>query len=243
MKRIILVAVAAAASGLISTANAADMAVKAPAYKAPPSVALYNWTGLYLGIDGGYGWGGTTGDWLGTRGGNFNVNGALFGGQIGFNYQFPASPLVLGIEADWDWANVKGSNSDTSDPGFTAVHNVKIQDLGTVRGRAGYAWDRVLLYGTGGWAWSRRAYVDFTCSGLCTPPFASDTHFLSGYTVGGGIEYGITPNLSAKAEYLYAHLTPTDYFVSQGCVPGICSVGANINVVRLGLNWRFTGLP
>ena len=243
MKRLVPVAVVAAVFGFIGTANAADLPVKAPAYRAPPPVTLYNWSGLYLGINGGYGWGKTTGDWFGFRGGNFDINGGLFGGQIGFNYQLHTSPLVLGVEADWDWADIKGSHTYQPALPITVTNAAKIKDLGTVRGRVGYAWDRVLLYGTGGWAWSRRATVDFTCGGPCVPSFATDSHSLSGYAVGGGVEYGITQNLSMKAEYLYVHLRPTDYFVSLGCTVGTCSIGANINVVRLGLNWRFTGLP
>jgi outer membrane immunogenic protein len=241
VKKLISLAVAAAAFGFICTAGAADMPVKALSYKAPPAGTTYNWSGLYFGVNGGYGMGQTTGDWFGVRGGNFNIEGALFGGQIGLNYQFPASPLVIGVEADWDWSDIKGS-STLSGPGVTITHSVAIEDLGTVRGRVGYAWDRILIYGTGGVAWSHKAPVDFTCSGGCVPPAANDSHSLNGYTVGGGVEYGITPNLSAKAEYLYARLEPTDYFVKLGCT-GICSVGANVNLVRLGLNWRFSRLP
>lgn len=233
MKKLATLAAAIAALGFANSADAADMPVKAPVYKAPPAVALYNWTGFYLGANGGYGWGTTTGDILPTHFlGNHDINGALFGGQIGFNYQFPASPFVLGVEADWDWADINGSISAT-----LGSESVKVENLGTVRGRIGYAWDRFLVYGTGGWAWSSR--VTASCTGVC--PLAPDSHSLDGYTVGGGVEYGITPNLSAKVEYLYVHLDPTDYFISQGC-PGACSLGANVNVVRAGLNWRFTGL-
>src|SRR6185369_15612765 len=222
-------------------AAAADLPRKAPSAPPPPA-AVYNWTGLYLGINCGYGWGPTNGDWFALRGGNFDINGGLFGAQIGFNYQLPGSPLVLGVEADWDWANIKGSNSATPF-GIAITHNAKISDLATVRGRVGYAWDRVLLYGTGGWAWTHKASVDFTCpAGGCIPLSGADSQSLSGYTVGGGVEYGITPNLSAKAEYLYAHLNSTNFFTGIGCT-GTCNVGANINVVRLGLNWRFSRLP
>ena len=239
MKKLISLAVAAAAFGFICNASAADMPVKALSYKAPPAGATYNWSGLYVGVNGGYGMGQTTGDWFGLRGGNFDIDGALFGGQIGLNYQFPASPFVIGVEADWDWSGIKGSRTLGPGGGITLTNNEAIKDLGTVRGRVGYAWDRILLYGTGGVAWSHKATVDFTCTGPCVPSAANDSHSLNGYTVGGGVEYGITPNLSAKAEYLYAHLEPTDYFVSLGCA-GTCSTGANVNLVRLGLNWRFS---
>jgi len=231
--------------GFASTASAADMPVKAR-YNAPAAAPAYNWTGFYLGLNGGYGWGQTTGNFLPTYiTGNHDISGGLVGGQVGFNYQLPASPLVLGIEADWDWADIKGSQSGTAvfvlSPGGDSV---KAEDLGTVRGRAGYAWDRFLIYGTGGWAWSHRVSSTFWPSAVST----SNSHSLNGYTVGGGIEYGFTPNLSLKVEYLYAHLLPTSFFQNAGCPSGpqplsSCSLGANVNVVRLGLNWRFNGLP
>ena len=251
MKKLLVAGIAAAAF-CAAPAAAADMPQPAPVYKTAPAheaapAPAFNWTGFYLGINGGYGWGTTTDNWFGDRDGNFDINGALFGGQIGFNYQFPASPLVLGLEADWDWSDNKGSDTYSPTGGVTVTNTAKIEDLGTVRGRIGYAWDRFLLFGTGGWAWSQRVTAEYTCTGPCAPAFASDSHSLNGDTVGAGVEYGIAPNLSVKAEYLYAHLRPTDYFVSTGCVPGApgagCSVGANVNLVRLGLNWRFTGLP
>ena len=225
-----------------SNASAADMPVKALSYKAPPAGATYNWSGLYFGVNGGYGMGQTTGDWFGLRGGNFDIEGALFGGQIGLNYQFPASPFSHRRRSRLGLVGHKRLEHLGSGPGVTLTNNEAIKDLGTVRGRVGYAWDRILIYGTGGVAWSHKAPVDFTCTGPCVPSAANDSHSLNGYTVGGGVEYGITPNLSAKAEYLYAHLEPTDYFVSLGCT-GICSVGANVNLVRLGLNWRFNSMP
>lgn len=252
MKKLIAAVAAVTAFGFVGAASAADMPAKAPVYKAPMVAPLYNWTGIYVGVNGGYGWGTTTGNLLPVAVGpsgslnNFDINGGLFGGQIGFNYQFPTSPLVLGIEADWDWADINGSQTGAS-LGGTVTGSVKVKDLGTVRGRIGYAWDRILLYGTGGWAWSHRVTSTLTAT-AATPPTISDSHSLDGYTVGGGVEYGFTPNLSLKVEYLYAHLDTTEYFVSQGCPGGgaptsLCSLGANVNVVRAGLNWRFTGFP
>jgi outer membrane immunogenic protein len=235
MKKLVPLAAAVAAFGFINAAHAADLPVKAPAYNAPPPVALYNWSGFYVGLNGGWGWGKTSGDGipLGVGGGgfldNFDIDGGMLGGQIGFNYQM--GNVVLGIEADWDWANIGGS---VTGPPFSGT--AKVKDIGTVRGRVGYAWDRFLVYGTAGWAWSSRMTAS-AAPGLVPP---DDSHSLNGYAVGGGLEYGITPNLSLKAEYLHAHLSPTDFFRSNAppC-PGPCDVGSNVNVVRLGLNWRF----
>lgn len=220
------------------------------------SAAPYNWTGFYIGINGGYG----TGDVTGTLGmrvagalGNYDIDGALFGGTVGFNYQFSPNWL-LGIEADGDWADVKGSrfgvHPNAASYGLTS--SAKIENLVTVRGRVGYTWDRILMYATGGWAWSR-----VNSGFICSPPRnrdcslfglvaalspLSESQTLSGYVVGGGVEYLITPNLSAKAEYLYVNLTPTDFFQFARCGPD-CTRGADMNVIRLGLNWRFKSFP
>ena len=235
MKKSLVLAAATAALAFTGAADAADLPAKAPVYKAPPAPLAYNWTGFYLGINGGWGWGTTTGDVLPDFfTGNYDIDGGVFGGQVGFNYQFAGSPFVIGIEADWDWADINGSKPDRTPPDFSSV---KVHDIGTVRGRVGYAFDRVLVYGTGGWAWSNR--VSTFCSG-CNP--TDDHHSLNGYALGGGFEYGFTPNLSLKAEYLFAHLDPVDFFHNAGCTVN-CSLGANVNMVRLGLNWRFTGLP
>jgi len=156
----------------------------------------------------------------------------MVGGTVGYNYQFNAN-WVLGIEADWDWASINGSATYVG--GLTTA---KAKDLGTARGRIGYAWSNWLLYATGGWAWTSK--VTAFCSG-CVAPFQTDSHSLNGYTFGGGVEYGLTPNISLKAEYLYANMRTTNFFVPAGC-PGPCDIGANLNIFRVGANWRFTGL-
>ena len=118
--------------GLAQFASAADMPVKgvSRAVYAP----VYNWTGLYLGINGGYGWGTQTGNFVPSAGvANPTLRGGLFGGQIGVNYQI--TNWVFGIEADYDWASIKGSV--TPIPG--AVFDGKTNAFGTVRGRLGYA--------------------------------------------------------------------------------------------------------
>jgi len=236
MKKLIAVAVTISTFGFISAASAADLPTKGPVYTTSP----YNWTGLYLGVNGGYGWGDTSGGFWSTEfvGDNYGISGGLFGGQVGYNYQSAGTPLVLGIEADWDWADVDGSRTFIGQGPINT--SAKLENLGTVRGRIGYAWDRALFYGTAGWAWSR---LKADCGNFCSSPIQS--HTVDGYTLGAGLEYGITPNLSLKAEYLYVHLTPTDFFTNLSPNPctGSCGIGANVNIVRLGLNWRFSSTP
>ena len=209
------------------------MAPKAANVSASYQSTPFKWSGLYFGVNGGYGAGATTGgQYPAYFAGNYDINGGLLGGQVGFNYQI--NHLVLGVEANWDWANVSafGPNS-----GFGST--TTIGDLATVRGRIGYAWDRLLLYGTGGWAWSN---VTATCENCSLSGPVTERHALTGYALGAGLEYGVNPNFSLKAEYLYASLSPTNYFISAGC-PGPCTIGAQVHTFLLGANLRFGGNP
>src|ERR1700693_812739 len=141
MKRVFLALFSLAA--LTGTAAAADLPPRPapqPYYKAPVAMQVYNWTGFYIGINGGGGFGSSTWD----RTGSFNTSGGLVGGTVGYNYQFGQG--VVGIEGDIDWANING-NTNTACP-----FSCKTSDhwLSTVRGRLGYAADRFLPFVTGG---------------------------------------------------------------------------------------------
>ncbi len=220
MKKFASLIAAITAFGFVNAASAADMPMRSAS--APMMAPGYNWSGLYIGVNGGYGTGTVAGGLFPTLGSsNPTISGGLVGGQIGYNFQF--GNWVLGIEADYDWAGINGS-------GTVAGSNVKVTSLGTARGRLGYAWDRVLVYGTGGFAWAGA-----TGSG---PGFADETKTHTGYAAGGGLEVGVTQSLSVKGEYLYTSLTSQNYFTTQGCV-GACDAGANIHTFRLGANWRF----
>jgi outer membrane immunogenic protein len=146
----------------------------------------------------------------------------MAGGQIGYNYQIGS--WVLGLEVDYQWAEIAGSMPVA---GGLAVGQVT--SFGTARGRLGFAWDRALIYGTGGGAWGR---------GSVNVAGAPDEVSHTGWTIGGGLEYGITPNLSAKVEYLFVRLNSRNYFLNAGCAAN-CDFGADVNAVRAGLNYRF----
>ena len=119
-----------------------------PVARAPVYVPLaYNWTGFYLGINGGYGWGRS--NWNSYGSGNFNTSGPLIGATIGYNWQAPGSPWVFGLEGDVDWTNMRGSFANALCPTGCETRNTW---LATVRPRLGYAVDRVLPYVTGGLA-------------------------------------------------------------------------------------------
>ena len=200
------------------SANAADMPVRGPVQ--PAMVApVFSWTGFYIGANVGYGWGDTDRVALFT---NFSdMDGILGGVQGGFNYQFAGTPFVIGIEADYQWADISSNF-------------VQVNRFGTVRGRVGYAWDRFMLYGTGGWAFEANTEVNFGLGLL-------GSRSLDGWTAGAGIEWAFLPNWSAKLEYLHIDLKSDTFFGPNMCPLG-CQAGADIDLIRVGLNWRFGGL-
>jgi len=193
MKRFLLaVGAGLMAVSMASPSFAADL--PRPAYKAPMYVAPFSWTGFYIGINGGYGWGKT--NWSNVFGssGDFNVKGALVGGTFGYNLQTGA--WVWGLEADLDASWIKGSATNA----FCGAVGCETRNrwLATGRGRIGYAWDRFLPYVTGG--------VAFGNSKISAPAGVSSNKTNVGWTAGAGLEYAFLGNWSAKAEYLYADL-------------------------------------
>jgi len=227
MKRLFLAGIAALATiTMTDAANAADIArrqempIKAPAYYAP-----YNWTGFYVGINGGGGWGRS--EWTNVSGssGGFDVSGGLVGGTIGYNWQL--GQWVFGLEGDIDWSNIRGSTSSGICAGTPC--ETKNDWLGTGRMRIGYAFDRFLPYVTGGVAFGD---VKGSVAGFGS---SSDTN--TGWTVGGGIEAAIAGPWTAKIEYLYVDLG------NNNCSGGSCAVSTNVdfhtNIVRGGINYRF----
>jgi outer membrane immunogenic protein len=222
MKRVIVACIAVAAMG--GTAAAADLppAPSVPYYKAPVYVPTYNWSGFYLGINGGGGWGRS--DWTTTS--SFSTSGGLVGGTIGYNYQ--VNQAVLGVEGDIDWADIRGS---TAVAGCPATSCTTGDDwLSTIRGRLGYAGDRFMPYVTGG-----AAFGDIKASG---PGLAGDNSTNAGWTAGGGIEFAIAGHWTAKAEYLYVDLGRESCGLSCGGAP-TQNVSWRANIGRVGVNYRF----
>jgi outer membrane immunogenic protein len=206
------------------SARAADLSV-APLYKAPPVVAptAYNWSGFYVGANGGGGWG--TSNW--DSAGSFNVSGGVVGGTAGGNWQMGRA--VIGLEGDVDWSNIKGSTTSAACPTGCTTGN---DWLATVRGRAGYAFDRFLPYVTGG-----LAVGDVKAS---TPALTGATQTNAGWTAGGGVEFALTSNWTAKAEYLHVDLGNMNCGFNCGAVAGN-SVSLKSDVVRGGVNFRLGG--
>jgi outer membrane immunogenic protein len=311
----------AAFLGLTAAAAAADL----PRRAAPPVFApipVFTWTGFYVGLNAGYGWGNNNNDGLGDAfsvvvpgGGTANVfpfagfglndtsnnDGFVGGAQAGFNYQFtPGSGFVVGIEADIDWLGGNNDNKNTFGfgalgggpfgntfavsgtsfaPGFGIAPTVggggnivlfnnafgnglfnnsgsgRSDWFGTVRGRVGYAFDRLLIFATGGFAWtdnnnSNNGFFGFGSNNIPAGFFVSPaaaargatvlpgTAFFGGsnsnngwgWTIGGGAEYAFTNNLTVKLEGLYVNFdsNKNNGFFGANNVVGVSNTGAPI---------------
>lgn len=219
MKKIIGAGIAAATLMAALPALAADLPQAYPTKAPPPVVAVpaFSWTGFYLGANGGYGWG-SGGDGISE----LDPSGWLGGGQIGFNYQF-GNNVVLGIEADMQASDFSDSYNGLAPSGLVSS---KLDYFGTARARVGYAFDNVLPYVTGGFAWGHNEVTNLA-DGLSS----DNTHM--GWTVGGGVEYALTNNWTVKAEYLYMDLGK-EYYDSIGTDADVTS-----NVARFGVNYKF----
>ena len=226
MRRLVVALLGATAMSI--TANAADLPVKAP--MAPP-VMLYNWSGIYVGGFAGGLW--AHKDWTFVGSGlstSHTVDGFFGGGQIGANWQF-ANNWVIGAQFDWGWTNADGSSA-CPNPAYTCATNVK--DLGSFTGRVGYAWDNWLVYFKGGGAWVKD---DYEATG---PILYTGSNTPWGWTVGGGVEWGLAPNWSLFAEYdYYGFGTKQISFTDAVGTHDDFDVKQNISVVKVGFNYRF----
>jgi outer membrane immunogenic protein len=227
MKKILL------ALGFMGLGTASALAADLPARtysKAPAMIsAAYNWTGFYVGVMGGYGWSDSV-TVAGFTTGTNDINGGFVGGTIGYNWQGAGSPFVFGIEADGAWSDINYSETLLG-----VTFEDRIRSFGSVTGRLGYAVDAALFYVKGGYAWADNR---MSVSALGVTLF-SESRFHSGWTVGGGLEYGFTPNWSGKVEYMYASYDNEAYLTAF--VPGGVSFGADVHTVKAGINYRFGG--
>jgi outer membrane immunogenic protein len=205
--------------------------VPPPIYSPAPSKT---WNGFYLGVNGGYGL--NTSQWSlnGTPTSAFSPNGALAGGTLGFNYAI--SEVVVGLEGDFDWTGFDGSigGCAVNAAGAVAACETKSNFLGTARLRAGYQFDRVLPYVTGGGAFGN------ILTGL-NPPASFASAVRPGWAAGVGIEYAFADNWSAKAEYTYISFGNTSCTPTANCGSAAgASVALTESLLRAGLNYRFS---
>jgi outer membrane immunogenic protein len=231
MKKLLLAGIVAGACA--SNALAADLGPYRPPPPAEPIYEPvhdrgYNWQGLYLGVNAGYGWANDNGAaYTGAGGGTgaLNSDGWFGGGQIGYNAQFNA--LVLGLEADLQGADI--SDTTALSGGLSQV-TTDIEYFSTLRGRVGFAAGPALLYVTGGWA-----FADLSQSLNAPGASLSSSDWETGYTVGGGIEWAFAPNWSLKSEYLYIDLGDQTYSSPAGTY----TTQTDFHTARVGLNYRF----
>jgi outer membrane immunogenic protein len=224
MKRMLFAGLVLVAAGaLAELAAAADLGARYPQqpyYKAPLYNPVFTWTGFYLGLNGGGGWGRSSWD----RTGDLDLSGGVIGGTAGFNWQ--TGQVVLGAEGDVDWSGVSGTTTTRCPAGCTTRNDW----LGTVRGRLGYAFDRFLPYVTGG-----LAAGDIRAT---TPGFAGATQTNLGWTVGAGVEVAIAGPWSAKADYLHVELGNFNCGLACGLVTPD-NVSLREDLLRGGVNYRF----
>jgi len=231
-------------------ADAADLRVRQPVTKAPPPVAIYNWTGFYIGGHGGWAW--TDKTWVDALSGTNHLisDNGIGGGQVGFNWQTGA--WVLGVEAQASWTHIrKGWTDPNPEPikwskgGRTvsvASAGTTVDHFGTIAARIGYALDRGLLFAKGGGAWAHDIYRA-TDEDTGTPlAGARDTRW--GWMAGVGYEYAFLGNWSAKVEldYLWLGTKSITYVaVSSDVTPPTRTfdVEQAIGLVKVGINYRF----
>jgi outer membrane immunogenic protein len=234
----------------VAGAAAADMPLPEGAPVPPPIYrpAFYDWSGIYVGVNAGYGFGQARWSDINGTTGNFVTNAFLIGGTLGANYQ--TGPYIVGFEGDIDWTNLNGTSSSAGCVVLSAgllpagtTCTTKQDYLGTARVRLGYAFDRVFLFGTAGAAFgNEKAIVSAPGLGSITSAFPAQL----GWTVGGGVEYAFTEAISAKGEYLFVQLGNSNCpQATVGCLPpaanGVATIHALYeNLVRAGVNYRFS---
>ncbi|WP_371930135.1 outer membrane protein [Bradyrhizobium sp. CCGUVB1N3] len=237
---------------LVGTASAlaADIA---PSYtKAPVVAPIYNWTGVYIGLNGGGASSHNCWDVTGFRGfpitpsaseGCHNATGGLAGGQIGYRWQ--ASSWVFGLEAQGNWANLKASNLSLPAAFGNMVRNTsKIDAIGLFTGQVGYAWNNVLWYVKGGAAATHDKYDGFTRFNSTTFDQASETRW--GGAVGTGVEFGFAPGWSVAVEYDHLFMgrrdvTLTSTLAPVGAVSRNESIKQDVDMGTVRVNYTFGG--
>ena len=206
--------VSAAALAVATLAAAPALAADLPAYEPAPAVAApavpsFTWTGAYLGAQAGYLWGD-------TNAGSIKPKGFTVGGYAGYNYQMEGSPVVVGLDTDFNWSNADDKSG-----------RVKVDQRwnGATRARVGYAFDRFLVYGAGGVAYANTKVK--TGGG-------KDDKTNVGWTAGGGVEYAVTDNIATRAEYRY-----TDYGSDKYSVGGGRKISQDEHRAMVGVAYKF----
>jgi outer membrane immunogenic protein len=252
MTKLLLIGVAAATIAVVGSANAADMALKAP----PLVPIVYPWTGCYVGGNVGLGWGSkkfqdapgsfVVDEFGGVIPYNDGIFGGFGGGQVGCDYQV-SSNFVIGVQGNFDAADINGSVTDSiATPAQVLNLNAKLDSLFGAVGRVGYVNGGLLIYVDGGAAWAHDSY-SITVTGLAPFTYTQPSETRIGGVVGLGAEFYLWANLSVFGEYDH-------YFFGTKSLPFSCTAGCvsttqyvnitqDINSLRFGVNWRFASWP
>jgi outer membrane immunogenic protein len=239
MKKFLLGTVGLVALGIAAgPASAADLAARPVYTKAPPMMqAVYDWSGFYIGINGG--WANAHDrrtDPAGILLGDYDTNGGTVGGQVGYRWQ--TGPWVFGLEAQGNWADLSGSNVSSL---TGATNRSRIDAFGLFTGQVGWAVNNALFYVKGGAAVTDSRYDIFSPAGAFLGGTGDQTRW--GGTVGAGIEYGFAPNWSVAAEYDHMFMSDKNlaFTAPGGAAFGFDNTRQDVDLVTVRLNYRWGG--
>ena len=249
MRRILLAAVGVAALAMTSPASAADLAAR-PYTKAPAPMmaAVYDWSGFYIGINGGGGSSHKCWDLVtnifgapvvpAAPEGCHDATGAVAGGQFGYRWQTGA--WVFGVEAQGDWANLRGSNVRTCS-GAVGGNRSKIDALGVFTGQVGYAWNNALFYVKGGAIGAHDKYEGFIVATGFVGDTASETRW--GGAVGAGLDFGVTPNVVIGVDYVHGFMGSRDitFLSPTGAFSRTDRIRQDVDIATVRVSYKFGG--
>ncbi|MCA6107972.1 outer membrane protein [Bradyrhizobium cenepequi] len=240
MKNLLLLTASMLALGAVAPAFGADLAeqpvyTKAPSPPPPATVAIYDWTGFYIGANGGLGLGHSSWDFGGvTPEGSHDPSGGTLGGQIGYRWQ--SGPFVFGIEGQGNWADFSGSNVSLAFP--ADLNRTKTDAFGLLTGQIGYAFNNTLLYVKGGAAVTSNTYQVNSAGAL----LASTDSLRWGGTVGVGVEVGFAPNWSLGVEYDHLFRQEGNVnFASATGAAGTDRINQDFDLLTARINYKFSG--
>jgi outer membrane immunogenic protein len=258
MKKFLLGTVGLVALGMATPASAADLAAR-PYTKAPPMIAaMYDWSGFYIGANGGYGSSHKCWDLANNMGtlyspalaeGCHDATGATAGGQIGYRWQ--SSAFVFGLEAQGNWADLKGSNVNlltTLSPTQAAINDrSKIDAFGLFTGQIGYAWNSALLYVKGGAAVVNDKFSTTSVANGLVIDRASEARW--GGVIGAGVELAFAPNWSVGVEYDHMFLGTKDvtstgagnFGLAAGAFSSVDRIRQDVDLATVRVNYRWGG--
>lgn len=244
MNKLMLGAVGVLVLGLAAPASAADLPARAYTKAPPLAVAVYDWSGFYIGANGGWGSSRHCWDFSGIETARLAANvshgchdsdGGTVGGQIGYNWQM--SSWLLGIEAQGNWADFSGSNVSSIFPASTI--RSRADAFGLFTGRVGYTWNNALLYVRGGAAVVGDKYDFYPTVGGIISGAASETRW--GAAVGVGLEYGFAANWSAALQYDHMFLGERDIRFRSIFANSVDSIHQDIDLITARVNYRWGG--